>query len=200
MFKRLVAVATATMLTIAMSVSAFAAVTAEQKNEILAELTKNGVSTSDDIYKEVSKTLDDPKMELTADDVSTVKSQISVVREEVRKLNKDGAGIKSYADLKKAVANTPALANTVTSALETAAKAVGITDVKITLTGDKPVISYKSPSGVSYSIDVAAAAPSSAKIENTGVDFSTTAAVVAGLGLSVAGIAVIARKKDLVNA
>lgn len=33
-----------------------------------------------------------------------------------------------------------------------------------------------------------------------GVDFSTTAAVVAGLGLSVAGIAVIAKKKDLVNA
>ena len=39
-----------------------------------------------------------------------------------------------------------------------------------------------------------------ASIAKTGVDFSTTAAVVAGLGLSVAGIAVIAKKKDLVNA
>ena len=203
MFKRLVAVATATMLTIAMSVSAFAAVTDAQKAKIEKALQDNNLSTDSDIYKQVLTVLDDSEMNLSDADVETITGQIDVVRDAIRDINAKNPGtIKDYASLKAAVANNETLNKTVTGAIETAGKAAGITDIKVDLTGSAPAITYKTPSGKEMSIDLksdTAPAPS-AEIGKTGVDFSTTTAVVAGLGLSVVGIAVIAKKKDLVNA
>ncbi|MDY5576830.1 MAG: LPXTG cell wall anchor domain-containing protein [Lachnospiraceae bacterium] len=176
MFKKLVAVATTTALTVAMAVTAFAAVginDAEQK--ILDELKAKGVDAQ--YIAMAEKELSADGVDVTADAAKTAIANIDEAKKIV-----DEAGIKSVAELKK---NTTVL-NKVASLVESTGTTVG---VKVTVSVKDGKVTYTSPN---YS--------GSAELEKTGVDFSTTAAVVAGLGLSVAGIAVIAKKKDLVNA
>lgn len=189
MFKRLVAIATATVLTVAMSVSAFAAASATQKAEILDAVTKGGyVTTSDSVYKEISDFLDQPSVTITS--TSDIIAQI----DDVKKLAKEN-NLTTVAALKEELAKNPTspLATKVSTAIKSAATSAGVKNVTIDFTKSNIITSVEMKDGTKLTVG-------DGTIKKTGVDFSTTAAVVAGLGLSVAGIAVIAKKKDLVNA
>lgn len=177
MFKRLVAVATTTALTVAMAVTAFAAggLNADEQ-KILAALKDN---VPDSYYEEVKAVLENESVDVSSADAQTAIANIDKAKELV--------GTKSIEEVKKDATLVKQLQDLVstTATLKTV-------NVKVNFDA-----STGKPSAVTKDGKVVLADPS---IKSTGVDFSTTAAVVAGLGLSVAGIAVIAKKKDLVNA
>lgn len=181
MFKRLVAVATTTVLTVAMAVTAFAAgkVNADEQ-KILDALTAKGVPAN--YIAEVKAVLEDETVEVSAADAETAIANI----DEAKKLV-DAAGAKSIADVKANAELTKKLQNIVT-------KTATLKSINVKVSFDAKT---GKPSVVTENGKIT---PADSTIKDTGVDFSTTAAVVAGLGLSVAGIAVIAKKKDLVNA
>ena len=190
MFKRLVAVATATMLTIAMSVSAFAATGVSAKEQ---ELINDYQAKAESILKDA---------DLTDAEVAQVQKAVKEVK----------AG-KSVEELKAlGEAELTKMANDVLAKVDTIVKKY---DIKISAADIVKLAQAKTPAeinAVTVTVGNPKGTPTPAPTQgnnkndgnlNTtpkGVDFSTTAAVVAGLGLSVAGIAVIAKKKDLVNA
>lgn len=187
MFKRLVAAATATVLTIAMSVSAFAATSKADRDTILNALTANGLKTSDSYYQQAEVFLNRTDVTITSAQAKDVANQIPELKTELK-----NAGVKSVAQFEEKLKNDATFASNITAKVNTIAKSAGITNV---------VIDAKTGAIASFTYDGKKNVPSSnGSFAPTGVDFSTTAAVVAGLGLSVAGIAVIAKKKDLVNA
>ncbi|MCI8824291.1 MAG: hypothetical protein HFH63_00085 [Lachnospiraceae bacterium] len=194
MFKRLVAVATATMLTIAMSVSAFAATGVSAKEqELINSLPAEYQAKAESILKDA---------DLTDAEVAQVQKAVKEVK----------AG-KSVEELKAlGEAELTKMANDVLAKVDTIVKKY---DIKISAADIVKLAQAKTPAeinAVTVTVGNPKGTPTPAPTQgnnkndgnlNTtpkGVDFSTTAAVVAGLGLSVAGIAVIAKKKDLVNA
>ncbi|MCI8718339.1 MAG: hypothetical protein HFH64_09285 [Lachnospiraceae bacterium] len=194
MFKRLVAVATATMLTIAMSVSAFAATGVSAKEqELINSLPADYQAKAESILKDA---------DLTDAEVAQVQKAVKEVK----------AG-KSVEELKAlGEAELTKMANDVLAKVDTIVKKY---DIKISAADIVKLAQAKTPAeinAVTVTVGNPKGTPTPAPTQgnnkndgnlNTtpkGVDFSTTAAVVAGLGLSVAGIAVIAKKKDLVNA
>lgn len=196
MFKRLVAVATATMLTIAMSVSAFAATgvsAKEQEQELINSLPAEYQAKAESILKDA---------DLTDAEVAQVQKAVKEVK----------AG-KSVEELKAlGEAELTKMANDVLAKVDTIVKKY---DIKISAADVVKLAQAKTPAeinAVTVTVGNPKGTPTPAPTQNNnkndgnlnttpkGVDFSTTAAVVAGLGLSVAGIAVIAKKKDLVNA
>lgn len=194
MFKRLVAVATATMLTIAMSVSAFAAtVVSAKEQELINSLPADYQAKAESILKDA---------DLTDAEVAQVQKAVKEVK----------AG-KSVEELKAlGEAELTKMANDVLAKVDTIVKKY---DIKISAADIVKLAQAKTPAeinAVTVTVGNPKGTPTPAPTQgnnkndgnlNTtpkGVDFSTTAAVVAGLGLSVAGIAVIAKKKDLVNA
>lgn len=194
MFKRLVAVATATMLTIAMSVSAFAATGVSAKEqELINSLPADYQAKAESILKDA---------DLTDAEVAQVQKAVKEVK----------AG-KSVEELKAlGEAELTKMANDVLAKVDTIVKKY---DIKISVADIVKLAQAKTPAeinAVTVTVGNPKGTPTPAPTQgnnkndgnlNTtpkGVDFSTTAAVVAGLGLSVAGIAVIAKKKDLVNA
>ena len=194
MFKRLVAVATATMLTIAMSVSAFAATGVSAKEqELINSLPAEYQAKAESILKDADLT--DAEVDQVQKAVKEVKAGKSV--EELKALGE--------AELTK-------MANDVLAKVDTIVKKY---DIKISAADVVKLAQAKTPAeinAVTVTVGNPKGTPTPAPTQNNnkndgnlnttpkGVDFSTTAAVVAGLGLSVAGIAVIAKKKDLVNA
>lgn len=177
MFKRLVAVATTTALTVAMAVTAFAAGNINADEQKVLDALKG---TEAEVYTaQVKAVLEDESVDVSAADAKTAIANIDKAKELVG--TKTLAEIKADKDLTKKIQDLV----TETATLKTVNVKVSF-DAK---TG-KPAVVTKDGS-------IVKADPT---IKGTGVDFSTTAAVVAGLGLSVAGIAVIAKKKDLVNA
>ena len=180
MFKRLVAVATTTALTVAMAVTAFAAGSLNDAEKDIIKALDGKVS--DNYVAEVRKVLEDENVNVSAADAKTAIANIDKAKEIV-----DKAGIKNVDELK---ANATVLKQVQDLVSSTAAlKSVNV-KVSFDATSGKPSVATKDGKVVLADSSIA----------KTGVDFSTTAAVVAGLGLSVAGIAVIAKKKDLVNA
>ena len=180
MFKRLVAVATTTALTVAMAVTAFAAGSLNDAEKDIIKALDGKVSPN--YVAEVQKVLEDENVNVSAADAKTAIANINKAKEIV-----DKAGIKNVDELK---ANATVLKQVQDLVSSTAAlKSVNV-KVSFDATSGKPSVATKDGKVVL----------ADASIAKTGVDFSTTAAVVAGLGLSVAGIAVIAKKKDLVNA
>lgn len=194
MFKRLVAVATATMLTIAMSVSAFAATgVLAKEQELINSLPADYQAKAESILKDA---------DLTDAEVAQVQKAVKEVK----------AG-KSVEELKAlGEAELTKMANDVLAKVDTIVKKY---DIKISAADIVKLAQAKTPAeinAVTVTVGNPKGTPTPAPTQgnnkndgnlNTtpkGVDFSTTAAVVAGLGLSVAGIAVIAKKKDLVNA
>ncbi len=194
MFKRLVAVATATMLTIAMSVSAFAATGVSAKEqELINSLPADYQAKAESILKDA---------DLTDAEVAQVQKAVKEVK----------AG-KSVEELKAlGEAELTKMANDVLAKVDTIVKKY---DIKISAADVVKLAQAKTPAeinAVTVTVGNPKGTPTPAPTQNNnkndgnlnttpkGVDFSTTAAVVAGLGLSVAGIAVIAKKKDLVNA
>jgi hypothetical protein len=194
MFKRLVAVATATMLTIAMSVSAFAATGVSAKEqELINSLPAEYQAKAESILKDA---------DLTDAEVAQVQKAVKEVK----------AG-KSVEELKAlGEAELTKMANDVLAKVDTIVKKY---DIKISAADVVKLAQAKTPAeinAVTVTVGNPKGTPTPAPTQNNnkndgnlnttpkGVDFSTTAAVVAGLGLSVAGIAVIAKKKDLVNA
>ncbi len=184
MFKKFIAVSTASALTVAMAVTAFAAGSinaSEQK--ILDELAAKGVPASQ-IEKVKAEFVKDG-VEVTESEATTAISKIDEAKEIVEK-----NGITTVEELK---ANTEVL-NQVTALANEAAKAVKYTGtITVEAKGNGTI-------AVAATNKDTKAGTTSSTIKTTGVDFSTTAAVVAGLGLSVAGVAVASRKKDFVNA
>lgn len=196
MFKRLVAVATATMLTIAMSVSAFAATGVSAKEqELINSLPADYQAKAESILKDVDLT--DAEVAQVQQAVKDVKAGKTV--EELKALGE--------AELTK-------MANEVLAKVDTIVKKY---DIKVSAADIVKLAQAKTPAEinavtVTVGNPTGTQTPTLAPTQNNnkndgnlnttpkGVDFSTTAAVVAGLGLSVAGIAVIAKKKDLVNA
>lgn len=196
MFKRLVAVATATMLTIAMSVSAFAATGVSAKEqELINSLPADYQAKAESILKDVDLT--DAEVAQVQQAVKDVKAGKTV--EELKALGE--------AELTK-------MANEVLAKVDTIVKKY---DIKVSAADIVKLAQAKTPAEINAvtvtvgnptETQTPAPAPTQNNNKNDGnlnttpkgVDFSTTAAVVAGLGLSVAGIAVIAKKKDLVNA
>lgn len=180
MFKRLVAVATTTALTVAMAVTAFAAGSLNDAEKDIIKALDGKVPPN--YVAEVQKVLEDENVNVSAADAKTAIANIDKAKEIV-----DKAGIKNVDELK---ANATVLKQVQDLVSSTAAlKSVNV-KVSFDATSGKPSVATKDGKVVL----------ADASIAKTGVDFSTTAAVVAGLGLSVAGIAVIAKKKDLVNA
>lgn len=180
MFKRLVAVAATTALTVAMAVTAFAAGSLNDAEKDIIKALDGKVS--ENYVAEVRKVLEDENVNVSAADAKTAIANIDKAKEIV-----DKAGIKNVDELK---ANATVLKQVQDLVSSTAAlKSVNV-KVSFDATSGKPSVATKDGKVVL----------ADASIAKTGVDFSTTAAVVAGLGLSVAGIAVIAKKKDLVNA
>lgn len=178
MFKRLVAVATTTALTVAMAVTAFAAGSLnDAEKDIIKALNDNKVPAN--YIAEVQKVLEDESVNVSAADAKTAVANIAKAKDLVG--NKSLDEIKADKDLIKKVQD-----------LVSSTAALKSVNVKVSFdaTSGKPSVATKDGKVVL----------ADASIAKTGVDFSTTAAVVAGLGLSVAGIAVIAKKKDLVNA
>lgn len=180
MFKRLVAVATTAALTVAMAVTAFAAGSLNDAEKDIIKALDGKVSAN--YVAEVQKVLEDENVNVSAADAKTAIANIDKAKEIV-----DKAGIKNVDELK---ANATVLKQVQDLVSSTAAlKSVNV-KVSFDAKSGKPSVATKDGKVVL----------ADASIAKTGVDFSTTAAVVAGLGLSVAGIAVIAKKKDLVNA
>lgn len=178
MFKKITAVATCSMLTIAMGVTAFAAGSLnENENKIIAELEAKGVPAS---YVEQAKAemLKDG-VEITATQATTAIANI----DEAKKIVEE----KGYTSIAQLKADTETL-NKVVALVEKTGDAVGVKVTVDVTTGKVTAATSATPAG------------SDSSIKTTGVDFSKTVAVVAGLSLSVAGLAVVAKKKDLVNA
>lgn len=177
MFKRLAAVATTSALTVAMAVTAFAAGSVNADEQKILDALKGSVP--DSYYAEVKAVLEDESVDVSSADAQTAIANIGKAKELV--------GDKSIAEVKADAALLKQLQNLVS---ETAALKTVNVKVSFDASTGKPSVVTKDGKVVL----------ADASIKSTGVDFSTTAAVVAGLGLSVAGIAVIAKKKDLVNA
>lgn len=178
MFKRLVAVATTTALTVAMAVTAFAAGSLnDAEKDIIKALNDNKVPAN--YVAEVQKVLEDESVNVSAADAKTAIANIVKAKDLVG--NKSLDEIKADKDLTKKVQD-----------LVSSTAALKSVNVKVSFDAKSGKPSVATKDGKVVLAD--------ASIAKTGVDFSTTAAVVAGLGLSVAGIAVIAKKKDLVNA
>lgn len=187
MFKRLVAAATAVVLTVAMSISAFAATTEATRTSILGALKANGLPETDDYYKQAEQFLSRTDVTITTEQASELVTGIGELKQTLK-----ADGIKNLAEFKEKLSSDSAFATKITDQVNTVAKKAGITSVVIDpKTGTITKFVYNNKTFVPNA---------SGDFAPTGVDFSTTAAVVAGLGLSVAGIAVIAKKKDLVNA
>ncbi len=196
MFKRLVAVATATMLTIAMSVSAFAATGVSAKEqELINSLPADYQAKAESILKDVDLT--DAEVAQVQQAVKDVKAGKTV--EELKALGE--------AELTKMANEVLAKVDTIVKKYDikvSAADIVKLAQAKTPAEINAVTVTVGNPTGT----QTPAPAPTQNNNKNDGnlnttpkgVDFSTTAAVVAGLGLSVAGIAVIAKKKDLVNA
>lgn len=180
MFKKLFAVGTTSALTLAMAVSAFAAgsINAEEQ-KILDELTAKGVPAS--YVAQVKEALEADGTDVTADDAKAAIANIDAAKKLV-----DEKGIKTIDELKANKEAFDEVKKLVNASAEL--KSVDVT-VSFDATTGKPSIVAKSDD-----------AKKDDELKKLGADFSTTAAVVAGLGLSVAGIAVVAKKKDLVNA
>lgn len=180
MFRKLVAVGTTAALTLAMGVSVFAAdagINADEQR-VLDQLKAKAVP---------EKYINQAKDALAADGVDVSKADADVAIANIDKA-KELAGTKSIAEIKadkNLYDQIKALVN------ETAALKTINVKVSWDTTSGAPSIVAGTTNNVKGNDD---------KIKGTGVDFSTTAAVVAGLGLSIAGLAVVAKKKDLVNA
>ena len=85
MFKRLVAAATATVLTIAMSISAFAATSKADRDTILNALTANGLKTSDSYYQQAEQFLNRTDVTVTSAQAKDVANQIPELKAELKK-------------------------------------------------------------------------------------------------------------------
>lgn len=194
MFKRLVAVATATMLTIAMSVSAFAATGVSAKEqELINSLPADYQARAQSILKDVDLT--DAEVAQVQQAVKEVKAGKTV--EELKALGE--------AELTKMANEVLAKVDTIVKKYDikiSAADIVKLAQAKTPAEINAVTITVGNPTGTQTPAPTQNNNKNDGNLNTTpkGVDFSTTAAVVAGLGLSVAGIAVIAKKKDLVNA
>jgi LPXTG-motif cell wall-anchored protein len=161
-----------------MAVSAFAAGSINaNEQKVLDELTAKNVPASQ-IEKVKAEFMKDG-VDVTADEANTAVANVDKAKAIV--------DAKGYTTLEQLKADTATM-NEVVAIVNSTAKAVGV-NVTVSVAADGKVSTSTSTNG-----------SSDASIGKTGVDFSTTAAVVAGLGLSVAGIAVFAKKNDLVNA
>ncbi len=194
MFKRLVAVATATMLTIAMSVSAFAATGVSAKEqELINSLPADYQAKAESILKDADLT--DAEVAQVQKAVKEVKAGKSV--EELKALGE--------AELTKMANDVLAKVDTIVKKYDiktSAADIVKLAQAKTPAEINAVTVTVGNPKGTPTPAPTQGNNKNDGNLNTTpkGVDFSTTAAVVAGLGLSVAGIAVIAKKKDLVNA
>ncbi|MFG6376775.1 MAG: hypothetical protein K1W19_00380 [Lachnospiraceae bacterium] len=194
MFKRLVAVATATMLTIAMSVSAFAATGVSAKEqELINSLPADYQAKAESILKDVDLT--DAEVAQVQQAVKEVKAGKTV--EELKALGE--------AELTKMANDVLAKVDTIVKKYDikvSAADIVKLAQAKTPAEINAVTVTVGNPKGTPTPAPTQGNNKNDGNLNTTpkGVDFSTTAAVVAGLGLSVAGIAVIAKKKDLVNA
>ncbi len=194
MFKRLVAVATATMLTIAMSVSAFAATGVSAKEqELINSLPADYQAKAESILKDADLT--DAEVAQVQKAVKEVKAGKSV--EELKALGE--------AELTKMANDVLAKVDTIVKKYDikiSAADVVKLAQAKTPAEINAVTVTVGNPKGTPTPAPTQGNNKNDGNLNTTpkGVDFSTTAAVVAGLGLSVAGIAVIAKKKDLVNA
>jgi len=194
MFKRLVAVATATMLTIAMSVSAFAATGVSAKEqELINSLPADYQAKAESILKDVDLT--DAEVAQVQQAVKDVKAGKTV--EELKALGE--------AELTKMANEVLAKVDTIVKKYDikvSAADIVKLAQAKTPAEINAVTVTVGNPTGTQTPAPTQNNNKNDGNLNTTpkGVDFSTTAAVVAGLGLSVAGIAVIAKKKDLVNA
>ncbi len=194
MFKRLVAVATATMLTIAMSVSAFAATGVSAKEqELINSLPAEYQAKAESILKDADLT--DAEVAQVQKAVKEVKAGKSV--EELKALGE--------AELTKMANDVLAKVDTIVKKYDikiSAADVVKLAQAKTPAEINAVTVTVGNPKGTPTPAPTQGNNKNDGNLNTTpkGVDFSTTAAVVAGLGLSVAGIAVIAKKKDLVNA
>lgn len=194
MFKRLVAVATATMLTIAMSVSAFAATGVSAKEqELINSLPAEYQAKAESILKDADLT--DAEVAQVQKAVKEVKAGKSV--EELKALGE--------AELTKMANDVLAKVDTIVKKYDikiSAADVVKLAQAKTPAEINAVTVTVGNPKGTPTPAPTQGNSKNDGNLNTTpkGVDFSTTAAVVAGLGLSVAGIAVIAKKKDLVNA
>ncbi len=191
MFKRLAAVATTTALTVAMAVTAFAAgsVNAEEQ-KVLDALKAEGVPAAQ--VEQVQKVFMEDSVSLTADNANTAIANIG----DAKKIASE-AGYTSVAallnDAKNGSADVQKKAQDVINGI--VAKVNATREAIPSVAKVTKAVTFNAKTGT-----LDGGVITDGEIANTGVDFSTTAAVVAGLGLSVAGIAVIAKKKDLVNA
>ena len=206
MFKKIIAVSTATMLTIAMSASAFATDVAgisDAERELINSLPESLRAEAEDQLKAANVDLSEANVNAL---VSEVKALETYFKNE--KITSVDAAMKALKGDK--AAEIEAKITTVASVAKSAGITVDATAIISDIKSGK-IASTSDLSQSTVSIDSAKAndhknkpipglRPETPGDSSLGADFSTTAAVVAGLGIAVVGVAVVAKKKDLVNA
>jgi hypothetical protein len=189
MFKKLVAIAMASTMTAAMAITTFAASGLnDQEQKIITALENAGVPSSQ--IEKVKAELIKDGVDITATEADNAIANI----DEAKKIVAD-AGITSVEELK---ANQEVL-NQVVAKANTAAKAVGYADT-ISVSSTGAVVSSGTTGIPTTTVSNTDSNKDSSTLKTTGVDFSTTATVVAGLGLSVAGVAIASKKRVSANA
>jgi hypothetical protein len=187
MFKKLVAIAMASTMTAAMAITTFAASGLnDQEQKIITALENAGVPSSQ--IERVKAEFIKEGVDITATEAESAIANI----DEAKKIVEE-AGITSIEELK---ANESVLKQ-VTAKVQSVATTVGYVG---TINPDGTVTA---PAGSSAGIvvkDNSTGNTNDGSLKTTGVDFSTTATVVAGLGLSVAGVAIASKKRVSANA
>jgi hypothetical protein len=175
MFKKIMAVASAAAMMVAMSVSAFAAGSIDaNEQKILDELNARKVPA--EYVAQAKNYFEKDDVEVTVDQATEIIANI----DDAAAIAK-AAGITSSADLAKA--DTTVINNIVAKA-QAAAKVVNLT------------VSYDAASGVASvkTVDGSTVFTSNVGTKKTGADSMSTVAVVSALGLAVVTLAVASKK------
>lgn len=175
MIKKIFAVATAAVMTFAMSVSAFAAGTIDaNEQKILDELNAKKVPA--EYVTQAKNYFEKDDVTVTADQATQIIANI----DDAANIAKS-AGIKTKADLDKASAAT---IDAIVAKASAAAKVINLT------------VSYDAKKGVATIKDAKGnvVATTNVGTKKTGADSTSTIAVVSFLGLAVAVLAVVTKK------
>ena len=175
MIKKIMAVTASAVMMLAMSVTAFAAGTIDAtEQKILDELKAKKVTAN---Y------ISQAENYLAKDDVAVTEAQATSIIANIDKAADIAAkaGIKTKADLSKADA---AVVDSIIAEVKSAAAVVDLKVSYNTKNGDVSIVDK----------DNKVVATSNVGIKKTGADSMTTVAVVSGLGLAVAGLAVVSKK------
>lgn len=175
MIKKIFAVATAAVMTFAMSVSAFAAGSIDaNEQKILDELNAKKVPA--EYVTQAKNYFEKDDVTVTADQATAIIANIDDAAQIAK-----SAGIKTKADLDKASAAT---IDSIVAKASAAAKVINLT------------VSYDAKKGVATIKDTKGnvVATTNVGTKKTGADSTSTIAVVSFLGLAVAVLAVVTKK------